>query len=118
MSTQQYEEIGGAFGGFKALPLAHYAKVPSFLAMAGDVRGKSVLDLAKPDHGLGGSSPRLCGFLSERTGDEAETGPRVRIAAPLDPPIGFVATCPRRFGADCWADLLASPPLEMPRCRA
>lgn len=46
MSTQQYDDIGEAFEGFKALPLAHYAEVPSFLALVGDVRGRSVLDLA------------------------------------------------------------------------
>ena len=44
--TAEYDEIGEAFEGFKALPLAQYAEVPSFLAMVGDVRGKSVLDLA------------------------------------------------------------------------
>ncbi|MET7513065.1 class I SAM-dependent methyltransferase [Streptomyces sp. NPDC005480] len=43
---QQYDEIGEAFEGFKALPLAQYGEVPSFLSMVGDVRGKSVLDLA------------------------------------------------------------------------
>ncbi|MGW2185212.1 class I SAM-dependent methyltransferase [Streptomyces sp. NPDC001719] len=46
MDAQQYDGIGEAFEGFKSLPLAHYAEVPSFLAMVGDVRGKSVLDLA------------------------------------------------------------------------
>ncbi|MFK4066344.1 class I SAM-dependent methyltransferase [Streptomyces sp. NPDC029674] len=46
MSTQQYDEIGEAYEGFKALPLEQYAVVPSFLAMVGDVRGRSVLDLA------------------------------------------------------------------------
>ncbi|MGP3974078.1 class I SAM-dependent methyltransferase [Streptomyces sp. 8N114] len=46
MSVQQYDEIGEAFEGFKALPLTQYGEVPSFLAMVGDVRGKSVLDLA------------------------------------------------------------------------
>ncbi|WP_228980241.1 class I SAM-dependent methyltransferase [Streptomyces sp. DH12] len=46
MSVQQYDKIGEAFEGFKALPLARYAEVPGFLAMVGDVRGKSVLDLA------------------------------------------------------------------------
>ncbi|MGP3989160.1 class I SAM-dependent methyltransferase [Streptomyces sp. 3N207] len=46
MSVQQYDEIGEAYEGFKALPLEQYAVVPSFLAMVGDVRGKSVLDLA------------------------------------------------------------------------
>ncbi|MEU5429606.1 class I SAM-dependent methyltransferase [Streptomyces olivoreticuli] len=46
MSAQQYDEIGEAFEGFKALPLVRYAEVPGFLAMVGDVRGKSVLDLA------------------------------------------------------------------------
>ncbi|MFC8128246.1 class I SAM-dependent methyltransferase [Streptomyces sp. NPDC057302] len=47
MSTQQqYDEIGEAYEGFKALPLEQYSVVPSFLAMVGDVRGRSVLDLA------------------------------------------------------------------------
>ncbi|MEI7032915.1 class I SAM-dependent methyltransferase [Streptomyces pratensis] len=46
MGTQQYDEIGEAFEGFKTLPLAHYAEVPGFLGLVGDVRGKSVLDLA------------------------------------------------------------------------
>ncbi|GAA3114330.1 class I SAM-dependent methyltransferase [Streptomyces rectiviolaceus] len=46
MSAQQYDEIGEAYEGFKALPLEQFAVVPSFLAMVGDVRGKSVLDLA------------------------------------------------------------------------
>lgn len=246
MSMQQYDEIGEAFEGFKALPLAHYAEVPSFLAMVGDVRGKSVLDLASgtgfysrefkrrgaaevlgvdisremvaaaeeleernplgvryevgdvselrplgrrfdvasavqllnyaedfaamermcrnvhqslapgaeffvlaqtPDYRFDGPPLGKYGFLSELTGEEAETGPRVRITALLDPPIGFVTTCPRRevyekclraagfsevtwvplevsdagvrkFGADFWADFLANPPLEMLRCRA
>ncbi|MFJ6615078.1 class I SAM-dependent methyltransferase [Streptomyces sp. NPDC091289] len=246
MSTQQYDEIGEAFEGFKALPLAHHAEVPSFLAMVGDVRGRSVLDLASgtgfysrelrrrgatdvlgvdisaemvaaakelerrdplgvnyevgdvselpplersfdvalavqllnyaediaamermcrnvhrnltpggeffvlaqsPDFRFDGPSPSPYGFLSERTGEEAETGPRVRITALLDPPISFVTTCPRRevyekclraagfsdlawvplevseaglrrFGEEFWADLLANPPLEMLRCRA
>ncbi|MET9952867.1 class I SAM-dependent methyltransferase [Streptomyces sp. NPDC006339] len=43
---QQYDEIGEAYEGFKALPLEQYAVVPSFLALVGDVRGRSVLDLA------------------------------------------------------------------------
>ncbi|MET9320457.1 class I SAM-dependent methyltransferase [Streptomyces sp. NPDC003038] len=46
MSMQQYDEIGEAYEGFKALPLEQYAVVPSFLSMVGDVRGKSILDLA------------------------------------------------------------------------
>lgn len=46
MTAQQYDEIGEAYEGFKALPLEQYAAVPSFLGMVGDVRGKSVLDLA------------------------------------------------------------------------
>ena len=46
MSVQQYDEIGEAFEGFKSLPLTQYGEVPSFLNMVGDVRGKSVLDLA------------------------------------------------------------------------
>ncbi|MFB7666043.1 class I SAM-dependent DNA methyltransferase [Kitasatospora sp. NPDC056138] len=46
MSGQLYDEIGEAFEGFKTLPLARYAEVPSFLALVGDVNGKSILDLA------------------------------------------------------------------------
>ncbi|MFF7180856.1 methyltransferase domain-containing protein [Streptomyces sp. NPDC008121] len=46
MSVQQYDEIGEAFEGFKALPLTRFGEVPSFLGMVGDVDGKSVLDLA------------------------------------------------------------------------
>ncbi|NBE53982.1 class I SAM-dependent methyltransferase [Streptomyces boluensis] len=46
MSAQQYDEIGEAYEGFKALPLEQYAVVPGFLGMVGDVSGKSVLDLA------------------------------------------------------------------------
>ncbi|MFF1506343.1 class I SAM-dependent methyltransferase [Streptomyces sp. NPDC058326] len=46
MGVQQYDEIGEAYEGFKSLPLEQYAVVPSFLAMVGDVRGRSILDLA------------------------------------------------------------------------
>lgn len=46
MTVQQYDAIGEAFEGFKALPLTRFGEVPSFLALVGDVRGKSVLDLA------------------------------------------------------------------------
>ncbi|MZD10518.1 class I SAM-dependent methyltransferase, partial [Streptomyces sp. SID5785] len=45
MSTsaeQQYDRIGEAFEGFKALTLARYAEVPGFLELVGDVRGRSV----------------------------------------------------------------------------
>ncbi|MCX4783734.1 class I SAM-dependent methyltransferase [Streptomyces sp. NBC_01264] len=47
MSAQeQYDEIGEAYEGFKALPLEQWAIVPGFLSLVGDVTGKSVLDLA------------------------------------------------------------------------
>jgi SAM-dependent methyltransferase len=46
MSVQQYDEIGETYEGFKSLPMARYAESASFLAMLGDVRGRSVLDLA------------------------------------------------------------------------
>ncbi|MFD5871437.1 class I SAM-dependent methyltransferase [Streptomyces sp. NPDC060322] len=46
MSGQLYDGIGEAFEGFKTLPLARYAEVPGFLALVGDVSGRSVLDLA------------------------------------------------------------------------
>ncbi|MDN3293994.1 class I SAM-dependent methyltransferase [Streptomyces ficellus] len=100
-----------------------------------------------PDFRFDGPSLAKYGFLCEPTGEEIETGPRVRITALLDPPISFVSACPRRevyekclraagfgeltwvpvevseagvraFGADFWADCLANPPLEMLRCRA
>ncbi|MGW3194875.1 class I SAM-dependent methyltransferase [Streptomyces sp. NPDC001118] len=246
MSTQQYDEIGEAYEGFKSLPLEQYAVVPGFLALVGDVRGKSVLDLAcgtgfysrefkrrgatevlgidisgemiavaqelekssplgvryevgdaselrpleqrfdvalgahllnyaegiaamermcrtvhrslepgaeffvlaqSPGFRFDGPSPDKYGFRTELTGEEAETGARVRTTALLDPPISFVSTLPRRevyenclrsagfsepawvplevsdagvrtFGADFWADFLDNPPLEMLRCRA
>lgn len=247
MSAQLYDEIGEAFEGFKELPLAQYGEVPSFLGMVGDVRGKSVLDLASgtgfysrefkrrgamevlgidisgemvavarrleesdplgvryevgdvselrplgrsfdiatgvqllhyapdiaalermcrnvhrslkpggeffvfaqnPDYRHDGPSLAKYGFLCEPTGEEIETGPRVRITALLEPqPISFVGTNPRRevyeeslraagfteltwvplrvsdaglrkYGADFWADLFVDPPLEMLRCRA
>lgn len=246
MSRQQYDEIGEAFEGFKALPLEQYSVVPGFLAMVGDVRGKSVLDLASgtgfysrefkrrgasevlgidisgemvavarkleersplgvryetgdvsalrtveqrfdivtavqllgyaeditttermcrnahrslrpggeffvlnqsPDFRFDGPPLDKYGFRCELTGEEAETGPQVRITALLDPPVSFVANRPRRevydmclraagfsevtwvpltvsetgvreFGADFWADLHINPPLEMLRCRA
>ncbi|MEU1232048.1 class I SAM-dependent methyltransferase [Streptomyces sp. NPDC005828] len=246
MSVQLYDEIGEAFEGFKSLPLTKYGEVPSFLGMVGDVRGRSVLDLAsgtgfysrelkrrgasevlgidisgemvaaaqafeeseplgvryevgdvaelrefdepfdlalgvqllnyapdvaamermcrnvhrslrpggeffvlaqKPDYRFDGPSLEKYGFLCEATGEEIETGPRVRITALLDPPISFVGACPRRevyegslraagfseltwvplevseagvreYGADFWADCLANPPFELLRCRA
>ncbi|MFF5701225.1 class I SAM-dependent methyltransferase [Streptomyces sp. NPDC012794] len=46
MSGQLYDEIGEAFEGFKTLPLARYGEVPGFLALVGDVKDRSVLDLA------------------------------------------------------------------------
>lgn len=243
---EQYDEIGEAYEGFKALPLEQYAVVPSFLAMVGDVHGASVLDLASgtgfysrefrrrgaaevlgidisgemvsvaqqleqheplgvhyevgdaselrsferpfdiglavqllnyapdlattermcrnvhrslkpgaplfllnqsPDFRFDGPPPDRYGFRTELTGEEGETGPRVRTTALLDPPVTFVASRPRRevyekclvaagfseltwvpltvseaglreFGADFWADFHANPPLEMLRCRA
>ncbi|MFB7173803.1 class I SAM-dependent methyltransferase [Streptomyces sp. NPDC056254] len=45
-AQQQYDEIGEAYEGFKALPLEQYVVVPSFLGLVGDVRGRTVLDLA------------------------------------------------------------------------
>ncbi|MFF8382928.1 class I SAM-dependent methyltransferase [Streptomyces kanasensis] len=246
MTVQQYDEIGEAFEGFKSLPLAHYVEVPGFLAMVGDVRGRSVLDLASgtgfysrefkrrgasevlgidispemvaaaraleerdplgvryevgdvselpplarrfdvatavqlfgyaqdvaamermcrtvhrslvpgaeffvfamaPDYRFDGPPLDKYGFRCEPTGEETGTGPQVRVTALLDPPIRFVAACPRRevfedclraagfgevtwvplevsdagvrqYGADFWADFAANPPLTMLRCRA
>ncbi|KJS55100.1 ToxA protein [Streptomyces rubellomurinus subsp. indigoferus] len=247
MAVQQYDGIGEAFEGFKALPLTRYGEVPSFLGLVGDVRGRSVLDLAcgtgfysrefkrrgatevlgvdisgemvaaarnierqeplgisyevgdvaelrplgrqfdlalavqclnyaedvaamermcrnihrslvsggeffvlaqKPDYGFDCPSLEAYGFRCEPTGEESETGPRVRVTALLDPrPITIVGAAPRRevyeaslraagfralewvplrvseeglraYGEGFWADLLAHPPLEMLRCRA
>ena len=39
-----------------------------------------------PDFRFDGPSPRQYGFLTELTGEETETGPRVKITALLDPP--------------------------------
>ncbi|MEV6670950.1 class I SAM-dependent methyltransferase [Streptomyces sp. NPDC051162] len=100
-----------------------------------------------PDYRFDGPPLAKYGFLCEPTGEEIETGPRVRVTALLDPPISFVGACPRRevyekclraagfhevtwvplevsdagvreFGAAFWEDLLTNPPLEMLRCRA
>ncbi|GHG26375.1 class I SAM-dependent methyltransferase [Streptomyces filamentosus] len=46
MTVQQYDAIGEAFEGFKALPIMRYAEVPSVLELVGDVTGRSVLDVA------------------------------------------------------------------------
>ncbi|MEY9849566.1 class I SAM-dependent methyltransferase [Streptacidiphilus sp. MAP5-3] len=46
MSSQLYDGIGEAFEGFKTLPLTRYGEVPGFLALVGDVTGRSILDLA------------------------------------------------------------------------
>ncbi|GGR57483.1 class I SAM-dependent methyltransferase [Streptomyces roseolus] len=247
MTVQQYDGIGEAFEGFKALPLTRYGEVPSVLGIVGDVTGKSVLDLAcgtgfysrelkrrgasdvlgvdissemiaaarslealdplglryevgdvaelavpdrsfdlalavqclnyagsiaeleqmcarihralvpggllhvfaqKPDYAFDCASLESYGFRCEPTGEEIETGPRVRVTALLDPhPITIVGSAPRRevyenaltkagftdlewvpmtvsaegyatYGEDFWADLLAHPPLELLRCRA
>ncbi|MFI1767746.1 class I SAM-dependent methyltransferase [Streptomyces sp. NPDC020800] len=102
----------------------------------------------KPDYRFDCPSLDTYGFRCEPTGEEAETGPQVRVTALLDPrPISIVANAPRRevyeqclratgfgalewvplqvsdagireFGEDFWADLLTHPPLEMLRCRA
>ncbi|PKV83358.1 class I SAM-dependent methyltransferase [Streptomyces sp. TLI_146] len=101
-----------------------------------------------PDYRFDCPSLDKYGFLCEPTGEEIETGTRVRVTALLDPqPISIVSSAPRRevyeeclratgfseiewvplavseagireFGEDFWADLLAHPPLAMLRCRA
>ncbi|MEU3607557.1 class I SAM-dependent methyltransferase [Streptomyces sp. NPDC035033] len=247
MTVQQYDGIGEAFEGFKALPLARYGEVPSVLGLVGDVTGRTVLDLAcgtgfysrelkrrgaadvlgvdissemiaaardieardplglryevgdvaelrefdrpfdlalgvqclnyagsraelermcarihrslvpggafyvfaqKPDYAFDCASLETYGFRCEPTGEEIETGPKVRVTALLDPhPISIVGSAPRRevyedalaaagfrdvewlplriseeglraYGEEFWADLLAHPPLELLRCRA
>ncbi|MFJ4526676.1 class I SAM-dependent methyltransferase [Streptomyces sp. NPDC088810] len=110
--------------------------------------GEFLVFAQNPDYRFDCPSLDKYGFLCEPTGEEAETGPRVRVTALLEPqPISIVSTVPRRevyeeclraagfrdvewvpvqvseagireFGKDFWADLLAYPPLEMLRCRA
>ncbi|MEU0368666.1 class I SAM-dependent methyltransferase [Streptomyces sp. NPDC006283] len=248
MSAQQtYDEIGEAFEGFKALPLAQYVEAPSFLRMVGDVTGKKVIDLAcgtgfysrelkrrgaadvfgvdisgemiraaegieqadplgvryevgdvadlspaeepfdvatavmllnyaesvaefehlcrkvheslksggeffmlhqTPDYDFSGPSPRPYGFLTELTGEESGTGPRVKVTALLEQaPISFTSGLARRevfetclakagfseitwvptevspagidaYGDEFWADYRANPAFEMLHCRA
>lgn len=43
---RQYDGIGEAFEGFKTLPITRYGEVPGFLGLVGDVKGRSVLDIA------------------------------------------------------------------------
>ncbi|MFF4440295.1 class I SAM-dependent methyltransferase [Streptomyces sp. NPDC001621] len=102
----------------------------------------------KPDYRFYCPSLERYGFRCEPTGEETETGPRVRVTALVEPePITIVTTAPRRevyedslraagfravewvplqvsedgvreFGADFWTDLHTKPPLELLRCRA
>jgi toxoflavin synthase len=44
--TEQYDEIGADYEGFKTLPMARYPELSSFPDLLGDVAGKSVIDLA------------------------------------------------------------------------
>ncbi|NUP38506.1 MAG: class I SAM-dependent methyltransferase, partial [Streptomyces sp.] len=103
--------------------------------------------MQSPDYVFDTAALEKYGFLCEPTGEETETGPRVRVTALLDPPIEIVSTAPRRdvyehclraagfgeptwvplkvsdtgvraYGADFWADFTANSPLEMLRCRA
>ncbi|MFE1273072.1 class I SAM-dependent methyltransferase [Streptomyces sp. NPDC058758] len=116
---------------------------------AGLVPGGRFYVLAqKPDYAFDCASLETYGFRCEPTGEEIETGPRVRVTALLDPhPISIVGAAPRRevyedalakagfrdvewlplrisaagheaYGEEFWADLLAHPPLELLRCRA
>ncbi|MFF5807549.1 class I SAM-dependent methyltransferase [Streptomyces sp. NPDC012746] len=102
----------------------------------------------KPDYAFDCASLETYGFRCEPTGEDTETGQRVRVTAFLDPQsISIISGVPRRevyeeclraagfgavewvplqvseagireYGEDFWADLLAHPPLEMLRCRA
>ncbi|MFF4852829.1 class I SAM-dependent methyltransferase [Streptomyces sp. NPDC001194] len=110
--------------------------------------GEFFLLSQNPDYRFDCPSLEAYGFRCEPTGEEIETGPRVRVTALLDPqPISIVSTAPRRevyeaclraagftgaawvplevsdagiraYGKEFWADLLAHPPLEMLHCRA
>nr|WP_275305802.1 methyltransferase domain-containing protein [Streptomyces yunnanensis] len=113
MGVQQYDEIGEAFEGFKSLPLAHYAEVPGFLAMVGDVRGKSVLDLASGT-----------GFYSREFKRRGATevlgidisGEMVSVARELEERDGPRASPERRPGRSrAWAESSGIPRLSAPR---
>ncbi|WP_327295675.1 class I SAM-dependent methyltransferase [Streptomyces sp. NBC_01197] len=101
-----------------------------------------------PDYDFSGPSPRAYGFLTELTGEEFGTGPRVRTTALLEgAPISFTSGLARRevfeeslakagfseitwvptevspagitaYGDEFWADYRANPAFEMLRCRA
>ncbi|MCT9092543.1 class I SAM-dependent methyltransferase [Streptomyces sp. ASQP_92] len=85
-AQQQYDQIGEAFEGFKTLPLIQYGEVPAFLAMVGDVTGKSVIDLGG---GTGfyarelkrrGASDVFCIDVS---GEMIAVGEKIEESAPL-----------------------------------
>ncbi|MFE5796132.1 class I SAM-dependent methyltransferase [Streptomyces sp. NPDC056503] len=110
--------------------------------------GRLYVFAQKPDYAFDCASLESYGFRCEPTGEEIETGPRVRVTALLDPhPISIVGSAPRRevyedalakagfgevewlpmrisaegyaaYGEEYWADLLAHPPLELLSCRA
>ncbi|MEU6594475.1 class I SAM-dependent methyltransferase [Streptomyces sp. NPDC046881] len=138
-----------------AVQCLNYAEdVATMQRMCGNIHrsllpgGELFVFAQKPDYRFDCPSLDKYGFLCEPTGEEAGTGPRVRVTALLEPqPISIVSTVPRRevyeeclraagfgdlqwvplqvseagireFGEDFWADLLAHPPLEMLRCRA
>ncbi|MEV7601120.1 class I SAM-dependent methyltransferase [Kitasatospora sp. NPDC089797] len=110
--------------------------------------GELVVLAQRPDYAFDCRSLERYGFRCEPTGEEVETGPRVRVTALLDPrPVSILGTVPRRevyeeslraagfdelewvplriseaglreFGAEFWADVVAHPPLVLLRCRA
>ncbi|MGP3769211.1 class I SAM-dependent methyltransferase [Streptomyces sp. SDT5-1] len=100
MSTsaeQQYDRIGEAFEGFKALVLARYVEVPSFLELVGDVAGRSVLDLACGTGFYSREFKRrgaadVCGV--DVSGEMVEVARRIETAEPLGVryAVGDVAT--------------------------
>lgn len=100
MSTsaeQQYDRIGEAFEGFKALALARYVEVPSFLELVGDVSGRSVLDLACGTGFYSRAFKRrgaadVCGV--DVSGEMVEAARRIEAAEPLGVryAVGDVAT--------------------------
>ncbi|MCT4357733.1 class I SAM-dependent methyltransferase [Streptomyces sp. Je 1-79] len=138
-----------------AVMLLNYAEtVPEFEQMCRRVHGtlKSGGEFfmlhQRPDYDFSGPSPRPYGFLTELTGEEAGTGPRVRVTALLEgAPISFTSGLARRevfetslakagfseitwvptevspagvaaYGDAFWADYRTNPAFEMLRCRA
>ncbi|MFI6938790.1 class I SAM-dependent methyltransferase [Streptomyces sp. NPDC050418] len=148
-------DLGERFDLAVGVQLLHYAEDEAAMErMCAAVHrslkpgGEFIILNQSPDFRFDGPSIDKYGFRSELTGEEAETGPLVRLTAHLpDHPVSFVTARPRRevferslaaagfrdltwvplhisdegieeYGEEFWADLFVNPPLELARCRA